>query len=205
MFTGTLMATDSSGDTIYFEKFVDPMNGVLNVDAVTGIVDYTPNPDFCGTDTFDWRAFDQFNRYADPITATVTTTCVNDTPVAIDDTMNATGGVMATFDVLANDTDPDSPYEAQTYTVTGVSLPANGTLAVNGTQFEYTPNFVYIGSDSFTYTITDQSGATSNTGTVTITVAPGSNFAPVVSSGSFSVSEDMAIMDVFSGSELSLS
>ena len=127
---------------------------------------------------------------------------MNDTPVAIDDTMNATGGVLATFDVLANDTDPDSSYELQTNTITGVSLPANGTLAVNGTQFEYTPNFAYFGSDSFTYTITDQSGATSNTGTVNITVAPGSNFAPVVSSGSFSVSEDMAVMDVFSGSDI---
>ena len=26
MFTGTMMATDSSGDTIYFEKFTDPTN-----------------------------------------------------------------------------------------------------------------------------------------------------------------------------------
>ena len=141
---------------------------------------------------------DQFGRNADPIVATVTTTCVNDAPVAIDDTMNATGGVLATFDVLLNDTDIDTSYGPQTFSITGVDLPVHGTLAVNGTQFEYTPNFVYIGSDSFTYTITDQSGAISNTGTVNITVAPGSNFAPEVSSGSFSVSEDMAVMDVFS-------
>ena len=100
---------------------------------------------------------DQFGRNADPIVATVTTTCVNDTPVAIDDTMNATGGVLATFDVLANDTDIDSGYEPQTFSITGVDLPANGILAVNGTQFEYTPDFAYMGPDSFTYTITDQS------------------------------------------------
>lgn len=91
-FTGMLMATDSSGDTIYFESFAPPAtNGIANVESNSGIVDYTPNPDFCGVDTFDWRAFDQTPRYADPTTATVTVICVNDTPVAIDDNLNATG------------------------------------------------------------------------------------------------------------------
>lgn len=202
MFSGTMVATDSSGDTIYFEKFGDPIQGTVSVDGVTGITEYTPNPDFCGSDTFEWRTFDQFLRYSDVQIASITVICTNDIPVAIDDTMNATGGVLATFDVLANDTDIDSGYEPQTFSITGVDLPANGILAVNGTQFEYTPDFAYMGPDSFTYTITDQSGATSNTGTVYITVAPGSNFAPVVSSGSFSVSEDMAVMDILSGSDI---
>jgi hypothetical protein len=108
MFTGTLMATDASGDTIYFSLFTPASQGVVNVDSISGLIDYTPNPDFCGVDTFDWRALDQFGREADPTTATVTTTCTNDAPVAIDDNTNATGGVMAAFDVLANDTDVDS-------------------------------------------------------------------------------------------------
>ena len=157
MFSGTMMATDSSGDTIYFEKFWDPVQGTVSVDGVTGITEYTPNPDFCGSDTFEWRTFDQFARYSDVQIASITVICTNDIPVAIDDTMNATGGVLATFDVLANDTDIDSGYEPQTFSITGVDLPANGILAVNGTQFEYTPDFAYMGPDSFTYTITDQS------------------------------------------------
>ncbi|MFZ2255783.1 MAG: Ig-like domain-containing protein [Patescibacteria group bacterium] len=115
--TGTLEATDSTGDTIYFELFTNTTNGTTSINTFNGLVTYTPNPDFCGVDTFNWRAYDQFNRYSDPAVGTITVLCENDTPIAVDDNLGATGGQLAVLEVTLNDTDPDSPYVAQTYTV----------------------------------------------------------------------------------------
>ncbi len=89
-----------------------------------------------------------------------------------------------------NDIDPDSAYEAQTFTVSGITLPSEGTLVASVSVFEYTANLEFIGIDTFTYILMDQSGVISNTGTVTVNVVPGQNIAPVVSSGSRILNED---------------
>lgn len=101
-----------------------------------------------------------------------------------------------------NDADPDAIYQSQTYTVAAVTLPSHGTLVASGAVFEYTPDGLYMGADSFTYEVTDQSGATSNVGTVTLSVAPGMNLPPNVSSGSALGDEDTIITGTLSGSDL---
>jgi hypothetical protein len=56
-------------------------------------------------------------------------------------------------------------------TVWDNSIPSNGTLTVLGDgSFTYTPNTGFIGTDTFTYTITDVSGLGLATANVTITV-----------------------------------
>lgn len=94
-FTGVLQATDSSGDTIYFRLYPDNLAipthaSGFTLDQITGEVVYTPNTNFCTDDTFEWRAMDQHGRYSDPTTGVIHVGCTNDTPVAIDDTLNAT-------------------------------------------------------------------------------------------------------------------
>jgi Bacterial Ig domain len=89
--TGTLEATDSSGDTVYFSLYTNSVNGTTTINTFNGLVTYVPNANFCGTDTFAWEAYDQFNRYSDPAFGTVTVLCDNDAPVTIDDTFAATG------------------------------------------------------------------------------------------------------------------
>ena len=71
--------------------------------------------------------------------------------------------------MLANDTDPDT---GDTRTITAITQPANGTVAITGggTGVTYTPNAGYVGPDTFTYTITDAAGAT-DSATVSVTVA----------------------------------
>ena len=123
--------------------------------------------------TFNWNATDNHTTAQNSETATITVLCTNDAPVAVDDTTNGTGGTTQSIDVLANDTDPDNGYPSiETLSVSGMSLPSHGTLSVVNSQFEYTPDISYYGTDSFLYVAVDQSGAVSNTGTVTITVAP---------------------------------
>jgi len=49
-----------------------------------GTITYTPNPDFCGTDSFTYKACDPSGA-CDTATVTIHVTCVNDAPVAQDD------------------------------------------------------------------------------------------------------------------------
>ena len=101
----------------------------------------------------------------------ITITDENDLPVAVDDIDNQTSGTSPiNIDVAANDTDEDGSVVPSTVTLT--STPTNGTAVNNGDgTVTYTPNGVD-GPDSFTYTIEDNTGATSLPGTVVITVGP---------------------------------
>ena len=74
-----------------------------------------------------------------------------------------------TGNVLANDTDVDSP-TLMAALDTDVS---NGTLVLNSDgSFEYTPDIGFAGTDSFTYIVSDGEGG-SDGGSVEITVGPG--------------------------------
>ena len=91
------------------------------------------------------------------------------------------------INVLANDTDPDT---GDTRTITAITQPANGTVAITGggTGLTYTPNADFAGPDTFTYTITDGDGAT-DTATVSVTVT-NVNDPPVAVDDTATVAED---------------
>jgi outer membrane protein OmpA-like peptidoglycan-associated protein len=98
-------------------------------------------------------------------------------PVAVNDSFRVACGSVATFAVLANDTDVDG----DTLTITSVSAPSKGTAVISGRSIVYTPAAgACSGSDSFTYTISDGKGGTS-TATVSVTVdaSAATNTAPV--------------------------
>ena len=93
----------------------------------------------------------------------------NESPVAIDDAFPVIQGSTTLFDLAANDVDRDDGLDRTTITI--VTPPASGAVAVNSDGVvEYTHNGSDTAADSFTYTIMDNSGAVSNTATVTITV-----------------------------------
>jgi outer membrane protein OmpA-like peptidoglycan-associated protein len=106
---------------------------------------------------------------------------LNADPVANDDGLtiqrNSSGVVI---DVLANDTDDD---EGDVLTIDSTTQASNGTVVNNGTVLTYVPNSGFIGTDSFTYTVSDGEGG-SATATVNITVV---NIAPVAADDSVSV------------------
>ena len=86
-----------------------------------------------------------------------------------------TGTTLTTQQLLANDTDIDTPHAS--LTVTGVSNGAHGTVSLNGNIVTYHPTADYNGADSFTYTLFD--GSLTSTGTVSFNVAA-VNDAPVL-------------------------
>ena len=141
-------------------------NGTTTVLA-GGVVRYTPNAGFVGTDTFIYTVKDNQNAFSNEATVTVT---VNDFPVAVDDAALTNKNIAVSINVLANDSDSDGTLDPATVTV--VSNPANGTTSVNTTTgaITYTPNSNFVGTNTFTYTVKDNNGATSNAATVTVTV-----------------------------------
>ena len=98
--------------------------------------------------------------------------------------------------MLANDTDDDGNTDIDATSVAIVSGqgPTNGSVSVNSTTGEiiYTPNANFNGTDTFQYTVDDQSGTTSNAATVTVNVNS-SNDAPTGTDDSASTTEDTAV------------
>jgi Bacterial Ig domain/Concanavalin A-like lectin/glucanases superfamily len=98
----------------------------------------------------------------------------NGSPVAADDSATVVEGSSANaIDVLANDTDPDG----NALSISGSTAAAHGTATCDAASCSYSPDAGYVGSDAFTYDVTD--GGSTDTGTVTITVtAAGTSPAP---------------------------
>jgi hypothetical protein len=79
-----LNATDANNDSIYFLLTENPENGKATiVDPKTGAFTYTPNLNFNGNDTFNFKAYDG-ELDSDIKTITIEIEPVNDPPVAID-------------------------------------------------------------------------------------------------------------------------
>ena len=142
-------------------------------------VTYTPNPDYCGPDSFTYS----LAPGGSTATVAMTVSCVDDPPVAVNDSAAIPEDAAATaIDVLANDTDVDGDSK----TITAKTEGAHGSVAITGggTGLTYTPNANYCGPDSFTYTI---NGGSQATVAITVTCVDDS---PVAVNDSSTVQED---------------
>ena len=114
-------------------------------------------------------------RWAEASTAQATgpRRYINRSPSAVNDAYTVDCTAPITFNVLANDTDPDG----DALTITSVSTPSKGTVAISGGKIVYTPSATSCGggTDSFTYSISDGKGGVS-TATVAVTI---NNTTPV--------------------------
>ncbi len=104
---------------------------------------------------------------------TITSGGGNVPPMANADSATTPVDTAVAIDVLSNDTDSDGTLVPSSVTVAGP--PASGGTSVNPTTgaITYTPNSGFSGADSFTYTVNDDDGATSNAATVSVTVGSG--------------------------------
>uniref|UniRef100_UPI00355C2143 Ig-like domain-containing protein n=1 Tax=Ruegeria jejuensis TaxID=3233338 RepID=UPI00355C2143 len=172
--------SDANGDalsvTALTSAFDDPGTaGVVetehgSVTLANGIATYTPDADFNGVDSFGYTLSDTKESSAG--TVSVTVDAVNDAPDAQDDTATTDPDVAVSIDVLANDSDADG--DALSIDISG-SAPANGSVSLVNGEILYTPDPGYIGSDSFSYAVSD--GTESRTATVSVTV--GSLYDPI--------------------------
>ena len=173
-----IVAEDGTTDIAVLANDSDPDGGAISVTGVdrsgarhaprstpTGRITYTPDPDYNGSDTFDYTIA---NGAADTATGTVsmTITPVNDAPLAVADSLVTATDTAAGIAVLANDTDVDG----DPLTVTAVSTPSHGTAGIGPDgSITYPPVDGFAGNDSFTYDISDGAGGTA-TGVVSVSV-----------------------------------
>ncbi len=99
------------GDTLSIDTIQSsPAHGSLVITSST-TVEYTPDANYCGTDSFTYQAVDTFGSLtSNTATGNITVTCTNDAPVANNDLMTATGTEDSSLIiyVTSNDTDLDN-------------------------------------------------------------------------------------------------
>ena len=142
--------------------------GTVTVGTNGQNVVYTPRANFNGTETFTYTVSD--GTSTSTATVTVTVTPVNDPPTLVADTFSVNQNSSAnTLNVLANDS--PAPDAGETLTITAVTQGTNGTvsIATDNRSLLYTPAAGFVGSDTFTYTVSDGNGGTA-TQNVTVTV-----------------------------------
>ena len=176
--------TDANGDILTAILHLDQTAGTVTSNVDGGFSYTPPSMGFAGLDTgvdvFTYRAYDGVD-YSEPTTVTINV-LANRPPVAVGDT--ARGAVFVAtevyseviIDVLRNDRDPDSAFDADNgivpSSVTIVAEPANGVAMVDPTtgNISYTPNEGFNGVDTFRYNIQDAHGAISNTARVSLVI-----------------------------------
>ena len=159
----TLVGSDPNGDPLTFALVSGPSFGSLSGQAPDLV--YTPAADFNGTDGFSFRVNDGLADSADGL-VTIQVAPVNDDPVALDDSGVTPIETPVTLNVLANDSDVDG----DTLSVSAVGTAADGTVENLGDSVRYTPANGFVGTDVFSYTISDGNGGTTGA-TVQVTVA----------------------------------
>jgi len=163
--------SDVDNDELTIKSVESAQHG--DVKIVDNKIEYTPNSNYTGSDTFKYTITD--NNGADS-TADVNVNIEgeNDAPVAKDDSVDTNINTTVTIDVLENDSDTDG----DTITIKSVTQPQNGETTIDNGKVKYTPNDNYTGSDTFSYTIKDENGA-EDSAIVTVTVNEEENSAPV--------------------------
>ncbi|GLQ32120.1 tandem-95 repeat protein [Litoribrevibacter albus] len=167
-------------------------SGSTSINTANGVITYTPTADFNGSDSFAYTVADTQGNTSASTTVSITVTAVNDAPVAVADTATVTEDSSVVIDVLSNDTDVDGANEINSASLAVSSQPSNGSVVVANNKVTYTPASDYYGSDTFEYTVNDNTGAVSSTGTVTINVS-GINDAPTVVADTVQTDEDTAV------------
>jgi len=190
---GTLTATDVESILFTFVQATGPAHGTLSITAATGAFTYTPAANYHGPDSFTFTVTDG-DGGSDVGAVTITVTSVPDPPVAADQSINVTEDVAFNGTVTAFDGDGD----VLTFAVD--TQPLHGTLSLTPSTgaFTYTPAAGYNGPDSFIFTASD--ATTSDSGTVTITVAP-ANDPPVAADQTLTTDEDTPLNGTVSATD----
>lgn len=103
----------------------------------------------------------------------------------------AKGAAAQNFNVLANDTFTTG--STGTLTLTSLGTPSNGgTVSIVNNQVRYQPAANFVGTETFTYVVTDNTGV-AKTATVSVTVTDSSAAQPTATNDAYTVTEDAAL------------
>jgi hypothetical protein len=157
-----LEARDPENDPMTYHIVKPPTRGQVSGNGPTVI--YSPEPNFSGSDKFEFRVKDSLNE-SNKATVSITIKPVNDRPVADPQTVMLDEDTRKQIDPKGSDVDRDP------LTFAIASNPRHGTLTNSLSGWVYTPNPNFSGEDSFTFTANDRK-VDSLPATITLAVNP---------------------------------
>jgi Big-like domain-containing protein/PKD domain-containing protein len=181
----TLSGSDPAGDPLTFSVVSGsgPTNGDLT--GTPPNITYTPDENFNGTDSFQYRAQDPAGNTSAPATVTIHVTPANDQPTISGDSVSTAEDTPVGVAVTADDVDGDTLVYATS------NGPVHGSLSGSGPTYTYTPDADYNGPDGFDVTVYDGHGG-SATASVDITVTA-VNDRPVANDQIVSTTQDTPV------------
>ena len=184
--------SDADGDSLTLSAKTNGQYGTVLLAGDSSVI-YTPDTGFTGTDTFTYTVSDgQGGTTTGTVSVTVTAEPVtNHSPVAGADTASVQEGSSVEINVLANDSDADG----DSLTISTKTDGQQGVVRLtDDNSVIYTPDAGFTGTDTFTYTVSDdQGGTTTGTVSVTVTAEPITNDSPVARADTASVEEGSAV------------
>ncbi len=150
VFPASQLATDLNNDSLTFNIITQPGNGTAGFSGDT--IFYIPNENFSGNDTIFFEACD---TGIPPLCTQgfIVIIVGNAPPVAVNDSVETEISASVTFNVLENDTEFNAEQKIE---IDFISDPENGmVIDLNNGNLTYTPDFGFIGTDSFFYIICD--------------------------------------------------
>ena len=144
--------TDSDNDTLTITN-VNGLNSVT-LSKSGNTLTFTGKPGATGV---DWVAYYVSDGHGhNNIKGWIKITINSNPPNAVADTVNLNQDTQATFNPLANDSDPDG----DTISLLSYTQPAHGNITQSGNNLIYTPNAGWHGTDISSYDIKDSHDAT---------------------------------------------
>ena len=182
-------ATDETSSVSYYFTCVSGGSGCTDSGWQTSTSFVADGLSSNSTYSFQVKARDEAANETAVSETLSATTQANLVPVAIDDTGAVDNASSVTIDVLVNDSDADG----DTLTIVSATQGGNGSVVYLAGNITYTPNAGFVGTDSFTYTISDGEETAMATVTVDVTGTPIENTAPVAVNDTGSVDNASSI------------
>ncbi|MFK7839333.1 MAG: tandem-95 repeat protein [Bdellovibrionales bacterium] len=148
--------TDIDGDTISLHsvELTSVSKGSVTVNPDNTIT-YTPNTNVSGEERFEYSVIDENGAIREGNRIIIHIDPVNDAPVVTNSDFNFFQSKPITVGGLTEASD----VENSQLSITNISIPSQGSVIQNSDgTLTYTPNSNFTGSDSFTYTVSDENG-----------------------------------------------
>ena len=187
----TLTGSDADGNPLTYSIVAQPSHGTLS-GSVPNLT-YSPAANYNGSDSFTFKVNDG-QTDSIPATVNITTTPVNDAPIAIPQSVTVDEDTPLSIVLAGSDVDGDS------LTINLVAEPTHGTLSGTVPNLVYTPGLNYNGSDSFTFSVSDGT-LVSGTAVIAITVRP-VNDLPVAEAQAIVTNENTPAQITLAGSDI---
>ncbi|MEP0984745.1 Ig-like domain-containing protein [Ekhidna sp.] len=174
----------------------NPSNGAL-FDNGDGTITYTHDDSETLSDSFTYTINDDDGAASNiaSVFITIDSEDLNDPPIANSDTVKVVEGAAVTINIAGNDLDVDGSLDLTSVTI--ISAPLNGMVTTSGNGFiNYTHDDSDTMEDSFTYTINDDKGATSNIASVIIDIRPMIDVPDVFTPNDDGVNDTWVIPDI---------